>query len=344
MATIKEVAALAKVSVATVSRVINSSGYVKMDTEEKIREAMKQLRYEPSELARGLAGKSMRTIALILPDITNPFFPELARAVEDTCQENGFTVLLCNSDDREFKERSYIEVLKRRNIDGIIFATNTFGSQEAEQMMEHHIPYVVLDRAPNEASCSVVRSNNYQGAQLAVQHLLDVGCRVIAHIHGPQEIMTARERLNGYVDRVKDKSWFSPTLLVPGGFQIEGGMEAIDALLELHPHVDGIFIGNDLMAVGALKALQRRGIRVPEQIALCGFDGIKITEITEPELSTVVQPIYEMGKLTAQILIQNITGIPLLESHSNRQVYELDVTLRVRRSSQRGEGGQHASS
>lgn len=334
MANIREVAKLANVSVATVSRVLNKSGYVKRDTEQKIVEAMQQLHYEPSALARGLAGKSMTTIALVVPDITNPFFPELARAVEDVCQENGFTVLLCNTDDRGSKESAYIEVLKKRNIDGIIFATNSLNGRDVRSLEQRNIPFVVLDRAPAQASCSVVRSNNYRGAVLAVQHLLDIGCRKIAHIYGPQHIVTAKERLDGYMDTVRDHAWFTPNLMAPGHFQLAGGLTAANALLDLHRDIDGIFVGNDLMAVGALKALQRRGIRVPDDVALCGYDGIPITEMTEPELSTVMQPIYEMGKLSAQILIQRITGKRMMDTPPN-DIYELDVTLHIRKSTQR---------
>lgn len=333
MATIREVALLAKVSVATVSRVINESGYVKQETRAKIIEAMEQLHYAPSTLARGLAGKSMTTVALILPDITNPFFPELARAVEDTCQENGFTVIFANSDNQANKEKSYIEVLKNRNIDGIIFATNTLEKTDVLDLEKRKIPFVVLDRAPTKKSCSVVRSKNYQGAIMAVKHLLEVGCKKIAHIYGPQEILTAKERLKGYVDAVKTEPWYTQDLLIPGYFHMEGGIQAVELMLQRHGDVDGIFIGNDLMAVGALKALQRKGIRVPEQIAICGFDGIKLTEMTEPELSTVAQPIYELGRLSTQILIQKITGLPILKGLHSDKIYELDVTLRIRKSS-----------
>ena len=309
---------------------------MKQETREKILDAMKQLHYEPSALARGLAGKSMKTVALILPDITNPFFPELARAVEDTCQQNGFTAIYANSDNLANKEKYYIENLKSRNIDGIIFATNTFQSRDARYLEQNNIPFVVLDRAPVDHACTVVRSANADGAAMAVEHLLDIGCRKIAHIYGPQDIQTAKERMEGYVRIAREKPWYSSDLLAAGYFHMEGGMQAVESLLARHPDVDGIFAGNDLMAVGALKALQRRGIRVPEQIALCGFDGIKLTEMTEPELSTVSQPIYEMGKLSVQLLIAKMTGEPVPDTTAADQVYELGVTLRIRKSSQRG--------
>lgn len=331
MATIKQVAALAQVSVATVSRVINKSGYVKRDTELNILRAMEQLNYEPSAVARGLAGKSMATIALVLPDITNPFFPELARAVEDACQENGFTVLLCNSDDRADKERSYLDILMKRSIDGIIFAGHSLGGDDARDLEQRGVPVVVLDRSTAQANYSVVRSRNYEGAVRAVRHLLESGCRRIAHICGPADIPTARERLRGYEDAVRGLPWRAPSLIEPGHFRLEGGLAATEALLDRLPDIDGILAGNDVMAVGALKALRRRGLRVPDDVALCGFDGIALSDMTEPEITTVAQPIYEMGRLSACILIQRITGQRLVDI-SPHGVYELDVTLRIRRS------------
>lgn len=330
MATIRDVAKLAGVSVATVSRVLNKKGYVNIDTEQKVTNAIKQLQYEPNAVARGLAGMQTGTIALILPDISNPFFPEVARGVEDVAHSHGYTVILCNSDDQGSKERSYIEVLKKKYIDGIIFASSTLEDADITQMRSSDIPLVLLDRAPNKESCSVVRVKNYEGAQLAVQHLIDIGCKRIAHIYGPQDLITARERLSGYEDAVKQFDWFSPSLMVEGNFRIDGGQQAIETLIHRHPDVDGIFAGNDLMAVGAVKALNRLGKRIPDDIAVIGFDGIGLTEIVEPELTTIAQPIYEMGRLAATTLIQKISG----EMIDNR-IHELDVKLIERDSTKR---------
>lgn len=331
-ATIRDVARLAGVSVATVSRVLNKRGYVNHETEQKVRKAMKQLRFEPNQVARGLAGKQTKTIALILPDISNPFFPEIARAVEDVARLNGFTVILCNSDDLGSREKTYIEVLKKKYIDGIIFASNTLSAEEIEQMRADNIPLVILDRAPSAETCSVIRVKNLEGARMAVRHLLEVGCRKIAHIYGPQELHTAKSRLIGYEETVRSFPWYTPSLLVPGHFSIEGGMRATEMLFELHPNVDGIFAGNDLMAVGVLKALHKMGLRVPEQVAVCGFDGVTLTEITQPELTTIAQPIYQMGEMAAKILIDKINGLLVSD-----EIYELDVVLIKRGSTDRKE-------
>ncbi|KIL40525.1 ribose operon repressor [Gordoniibacillus kamchatkensis] len=330
MATIRDVAKLAGVSVATISRYLNKTGYVNIDTELKIKKAIETLNYEPSSVARGLAGKQTKTIALILPDISNPFFPELARAVEDVASTYGYTVIFCNSDDQGAKERTYIELLKKKYIDGIIFASNTLNKHDAEQINVNGIPIVCLDRAPDNHICSVVRSKNREGARLAVEHLLESGCRKIAHIYGPRDLITAQERMKGYEDAVKSLPWYSPSLMVPGNFRIDGGMQATETLLHGHPDIDGIFAGNDLMAIGTLKALHRMQIRVPDQVKVCGFDGIQMAEIMEPELTTVAQPIYEMGAIVSRLLIKKIEG-----SLDTNEIYELDVTLVPRKSTQK---------
>lgn len=331
MATIRDVAKLAGVSVSTVSRVLNQNGYVNKETEQKVVAAISKLNYEPNAVARGLASKKTGTIAIILPDISNPFFPELARAVEDVARTYGYTVFLCNSDDHSDKEKSYIDVLHKKYIDGIIFASNTLTGSDIERMHKQNTPFVVLDRTPDQESCSIVRSKNFHGAQLAVEHLLEVGCKKIAHIYGPQHFSTARERLMGYEDCVRDYNWFSPSLMIPGDFSMNGGKKAAEILLKRFPDVDGIFIGNDLMAVGALKVLNQKGIKVPDEMAICGFDGISLTEMIEPEITTVAQPIYEMGALATRILIKKI------ERHlEQNQCYEFDVKLIPRESTRRG--------
>ncbi|PTX59956.1 LacI family transcriptional regulator [Melghirimyces profundicolus] len=330
MTTIRDVAARAGVSVATVSRVLNGSGYVGKDTEIRVKKAIQELNYRPNTVARSLANRKTGTIAVILPDIMNPFFSELARAVEDTARDGGFTVIFCNSDDLGTREQHYIEVLRQKYIDGIIFASNSMGEDDIVYMNENRIPIVVLDRAPGKSGCTVIRSQNAAGAVMAVRHLMETGCRKIAHIAGPGELITAQERLRGYRKAVKGFTWFDESLIVPGHFSIRGGERAVSGLLERHPDVDGIFAGNDLMAIGALKALQRMGRKIPRDISLCGFDGVEMSEWTEPELTTIAQPIYEMGRKAATHLIARIRGKAVKED-----ILELDVRLVERNSTRR---------
>src|SRR5690606_12493338 len=168
-------------------------------------------------------------------------------------------------DDLGSREKSYIEVLRQKYIDGIIIASNTLGEADVAYINDNDIPLVVLDRGPGVGDCAVFRAKNADGAKMAVRHLLDAGCRKVAHIAGPEELVTARERLKGYREVAGAFPWFDESLIVPGRFSVEGGKEAVRRLLERHPDVDGIFAGNDLMAIGALKALQRMGIKRSEE-------------------------------------------------------------------------------
>ncbi|MEH7438075.1 LacI family DNA-binding transcriptional regulator [Neobacillus drentensis] len=327
MSTIRDVAKIAGVSVATVSRVLNKNGYVNKDTEITVLRAMKELNFEPNPVARGLAGKKMMTISLILPDISNPFFPELARAVEDVAQKNQFNVFLCNSDNLENKEKSYIEVMQKKGIDGLIIVSNTVEEETIKALHDAKIPVVLLDRPLTNNNCTMVKAQNIEGAHAAVKHLLEIGCKKIAHISGPMNLNTAYERLVGYKEIVSQFEWFNDSLIEEGGFDIKGGREAMKRLLLTNPDIDGIFAGNDLMTLGALKELLHMGKNVPGQVAICGFDGIQLTEYTEPEITTIAQPIYEMGALATDVLIRQIKG----ELNENK-TFELPVQLIIRNS------------
>lgn len=332
MVSIRDVANLAGVSIATVSRVMNKREYVSKNTEKKIIRAIEELNYVPNPLARGLVGKKMSSIAMIVPDIMNPFYPELVRAVEDTCHKQGYTVILCNTDDKKYKEKSYLKVLKGRGIDGFIVASSMLDKENIATLEKENTPCVFLERLPCDKPRSLIQVDNFNGSILAVQHLLDVGCNRIAHIYGPQEVPTYQERMNGYEEVVKSLPWYTSSYMIAGDSQMEGGFKAVEKILDRHPDIDGIFAGNDLMAIGALKALQRRSIRVPEDVAICGFDGIAVTIMTEPELTTVAQPIYEMGELAASTLIGKING----DITDDNKLYKLEVELIPRRSSMKG--------
>lgn len=326
MATIRDVSKLANVSVATVSRVINQSGYVNAATEKEVRQAMEALNYVPSDMARSLAGKKSGTIALIVPDILNPFFPQLARAVEDAAHRHGYTVILCNSDQDSEKERNYFGMLKNKRIDGIILASYTVHPQQLLELQRQSIPVVVIDNRFPAHPILALQSKNREGAIMAVRHLMERGCATIAHISGPLEVPSSRERLLGYEQIMREHGMFVPSLIADGDFHVDGGHRAMQRLLELHPGIDGVFAGNDLMAVGALKALYSAGKAVPRQVKLIGFDGISLATVV-PELSTIAQPISEIGELATHELMRLIRNEPV-----ECTTHELDVRLLIRQS------------
>jgi LacI family transcriptional regulator len=316
MSTMKEVAAAANVSVATVSRVLNNNGYVNEETRKKVLLAISNLDYVPNEVARSLFKKQSKTIALIVPDIKNPFFPEIARAIEDVMSSQEYTLILCNSDEKVEKEIMYLDVMKQKYVDGIIIVTSTLTPKHIEK---RDIPIVALDR-PISVDIPSVTVNNFEGAIQAVQHLKKIGCKKIAHIRGPRAVSNADERYEGYIEQVADEPWFCPDLVVNGNYNVLETTEATKELLTKFPDIDGIFAGNDYMAVGVLKAAEQLGIQIPEDLSLIGFDGIQLGQLTSPEITTMAQPIYELGATAAELLLEMIEGKPIPKLHQQFQV------------------------
>ncbi|MFX3622930.1 MAG: LacI family DNA-binding transcriptional regulator [Ectobacillus sp.] len=300
MSTIKDVAKLAGVSVATVSRVLNKNGYVHEDTLKKVERAIELLNYKPSTVARSLYNKSSRLIGLVVPNILNPFFPEIARAVEDVAYKEGYTVVLCNSDEGLEKEKQYIDVLLRNNVDGFIVATNP---QNSANYMGLDVPVIAIDRVFND-HIPTVYADNYKGSKMAAELLLQKGCSHLAHIRGPRNISTANERYEGFLQAVT-KTQIS-YVVAESPFELVASEQVAARLLEEHPEIDGIVAGNDLIAVSAVKAALQKGIRIPDELQVIGFDGISFTEMMFPSITTVAQPIYEMGEKATKLLIQHI--------------------------------------
>jgi len=304
LTTIRDVAKDANVSVATVSRVMNDNGYVNPDTREKVKETIARLNYQPNSVARSLYKKESKTIGIMVPDIMNPYFPELVRGVEDYLIEKGFTTILCNTDEDPDKERLYLDVMKQRYVDGAIVVSNTLKRDLIDQ---YDMPVVALDRSIHE-NVPTFMVNNTVGAEQATQHLIDIGCKRIAHVRGPEHVENATARYEGYYNIMQQTGWFNERYVVQGNFDQKQSAKAVKQLLQEQPEVDGIFAGNDIMALGALKGAESLGIKVPQELAIIGFDGIDLSSMTIPELSTMSQPIYEMSTQAADALMSLISG------------------------------------
>lgn len=302
MTTIKEVAKFVGVSTATVSRVINHADNVKPDTKKRVEDAIHQLNYQPNDVARTLYKGRSKIIALFVPDIMNPYYPELARAVEDVTNHHGNTFVLCNTDDTRVKEQTYRDALKQKNVDGIIIVSNTITEKEANSIT---IPTVLLDRKI-AANMSSVTVNNRKGAKDAITFLKSIGCKRIAHVAGPSHDKNAISRRKGYLDIVMNEKWFRSDYIISGQYKFDTGVSVTRKLLTMYPEIDGLFVGNDLMGVGALKAAQELGIQIPDELSVIGFDGIMLGKTTIPSLTTMAQPIYEMGVCAANMLLNQI--------------------------------------
>jgi LacI family transcriptional regulator len=325
LANIRDVAKKAGVSVSTVSRYINKNSYVKESTASRIQEVITELNYKPDAIAVGLSSKRIQVLGLIVPDITNPFFSLLAKSVGEAAKKLGYTVILCNSDGRLENELEHIEMLESKYVAGIILASNTFNEHS---LIDSKTPIILVDRL-TDGNFSVVTSNNRKGGRLATKHLVEIGCKKIAHLSGPLHIYTAQQRLRGYLDIVENFDWFSNDLIKETNYQVEDAYQTTLDLLR-NEEIDGIFAGNDLIAIGCLKAIHSQGLQVPKDIAVIGFDGIPVTELVIPELSTISQNVYDMGMEAVGIIYNTI-------EKDDREIRfkELDVTLIKRSSTKR---------
>lgn len=310
MTTIKDVAKHAGVSVATVSRYLNKKGYISEEAKKKIETSIKQLDYRPNQIARSLSTKRMQTIGLIVPDITNPFFPELARAIEDTALKEGYTVVLCNSDEQALKEQQYIETLKQKYVGGFIIATNQLGRDYYTGL---NVPLVLLDRI-SDGNIPSVSSQNKNGAILGTEHLLSCGVSEIACISGPQHVVPAYERTQGFLAAIEGMDIKKHVVESPFHFK-EAESIAFD-LLSTNPGIDGIFAGSDVIAIGVQRAVHRLGLSVPDDIQIVGYDGISLSEMVTPSLTTVAQNIYQLGETAVNMLLNIIDGKDLDKKHA----------------------------
>ncbi|MED0666883.1 LacI family DNA-binding transcriptional regulator [Bacillus badius] len=316
MVTIRDVAAEAGVSVATVSRVLNNKGYVHEDTLRKVQQAIEKLNYSPNEVARSLFKRQSKLVGLLLPDITNPFFPELARGVEDELQKQGFRLLFGNSDENPEKEQAYIETFLQNQVVGIISATQTSGMFNQEQPA---VPTVFLDRT-HEGRYTVY-ADGREGGKIAARELVRRGSRNITVLKGPGHISPVQDRFLGAVE-VLAASSVDFQVIQMASLTYEEAEERAKELFRQYPATDGILASNDMTAAAVLHEALRIGKAIPEEVQIIGFDDIPMSRLLFPSLSTIKQPVYEMGKQAAQLLLKLIKKEEVAE-----QVIQLPVSF-----------------
>lgn len=329
--TIKEVAKQAKVSITTVSRVINNvEGCTNEETRNRILKVIEELDYKPNALARSLVTKKTKTIGLILPDISNPFFPGIAKGVEDRASKYDYNVILCNSYDSLKKEDYYINVLREKYVDGIILSSSKLNKDD-ENNYSKDIPMVFIDRRPDVNITNGVFINNFSGAYTAVKHLIDLGHRNIGCLIGPQNINTSIERLDGYKKALEDSSIsINEDFIKFEEYSIEGGYSAAREILK-DKKITAIFANNDLMAIGVYRAAKEMGYKIPGDISVVGFDDIDTAKVVEPPLTTVKQPTKVLGESAVEMLMEAING------KIEEKIIYLDTELIIRESTSKAQ-------
>ncbi len=307
MATIKDVAAEAGVSIATVSKILNNSSYSSEKTRAKVMAAIKKLGYQPNHIARSMVQGKTKMIALVVPDIRNDFFTQVARGVEDIANKYDYRVILCNTDEDPEKQQNYLEMLRGRIVDGLIIAPAADDDRQLKKIDPRRLPFVFIDRVCSTIQADAVVVDNRDGSYRAVGHLIRNGYRRIGIIAGKRDIFTGRERLRGYREALADNGIaVDEDLITDGRFTIEGGYLAMKVLLALAERPVAVFVSNYSMTIGALKALTESGLKIPQEMAVVGFDDSDWAEFFVPPLTVVRQPTYTMGTLAGEILFQRL--------------------------------------
>ncbi len=308
-ASLVDVARRAKVNISTVSRTINQTGKIGQDTQERVQKAMRELGYKPNRVARRLRARESSSflLGLIIPNIQNIFFADLARGVEDVAYRSNYAVLLCNYDEDEARERFYLEVMQLESVDGIILPPIHEEDPAVLQVVRNGTPVVCVDRSLARGGLDKVEVDNHLGALRAVEHMISQGHRRIGLIGGPADSSTGKERTRGYRDaHLQAGLSLKSELMRFGDFKQESGRVLAHELLGLADPPSALFVSNGLMTAGALEAIAARGLRIPKQVGIVGFDELPLAEVFNPPLTVVRQPAYEVGKSAAELLLKRI--------------------------------------
>ncbi len=311
MVTVRDVARRAGVSTSTVSHVLNRTRFVSDDLRDRVLAAMHELEYHPNAAARMLSLKRSHALGLIVSDIRNPFFASITRGVEDVAQEHGYTVVLCNSDEDLVKETACLKTLQSGQVDGVLLASAGVADEHVTRLVQAGYPVVLVDRDLPELGAPAVLLDNEGAAYSAVRHLIERGHQRIGMLSGRASISTTTERVAGYQHALSEAGLeLDARLVISGESTSEGGVAATHALLDLEPPPTAIFSGNNLMSIGALSAIASRGLTVPDDVAMVGFDDFPFpwSDAFRPHLTTVAQPTYELGRCAAEILVQMLEG------------------------------------
>jgi len=329
MATMKQVAKSAMVSVATVSRVINDTGYVSPELSSRVRSAMVSLNYQPSALARGLRKQQTQNIGILIPQVDHPFFSRLAFAIEKTLFSHSYHCFLCSAEEDSSKENAYIEMLLRQRVDGVILAPTGQSEEGLEHLLRKKVPLVLVDRNLSIGNVNRVLSNNYQGAVEVTRYLLALGHRKFCVIGTPAYSEAMTQRLSGVRDALHNFGIDNPIkpIITSGLQQFEMGLVNARKMLQASPRPTAIIALTDVIAFGVLHAAAELGLSVPEELSVTGFDDIPLASYSIPSLTTVAQPIYRMGETAAQALLEQIQ-----DSQASPATTVLDTTLITRKS------------
>jgi LacI family transcriptional regulator len=319
----KDVAERAGVSPATVSRVLNGAVSVRPEYRERVLRVIEEIGYRPNRLASNLRRQKAEMIGVLVSDIENPHFTQMVRAVEDASYGMGYRVLLCNTDETGEKQRSYLEMLAAERVLGVIISPSEPGGEEIAELLDLGIPVVAFDRPVKDPRADAVIVDNAGGTRMATEYLIRAGHERIGFVGGPVRVETGAARLAGYEAAMREAGLRSRS--VDGAFRIERARVAVEEMLRQEPAITALIVANNLMTIGALRALRSLGVRVPEEVALVAIDDPFWAELVDPPLTTLAQPVREMAGSAVRLLMERIGG---RRAEPGRLVF--DFRLRVR--------------
>lgn len=328
---VRDIAEEARVSIATVSRVLNGVVTVDRDLASQVLLAARRLGYRPNGVARSLRLQRTHTLGAVIPTITNPYFADAVRAMQDAATSRGYTLLVANSDRDPEKEDHALATLLDRRVDGVVLvsaAIQPLTSSALRALLDSGTPVVAMDRALPNLELDRVVVDTRGGARRAVEHLIAGGRRRIAFIAGPPSISTAVDKLLGYMEALQAAGLpCDEALILPGDYTLESGEAMAARLLDLHPLPDAVLVGNNLMTLGALRTFLRRDVSIPQSLAVIGYDDVLWTDVVRPALTVVAQPSYALGQEAIRLLLNRIAA-----PNSAPEVRTLSTTLIIRES------------
>ncbi|EJK2105508.1 substrate-binding domain-containing protein [Vibrio cholerae] len=329
MATMKDIARLAGVSTSTVSHVINKSRFVSDEIVERVNNAAQQLNYAPSALARSLKMNRTKTIGMLVTTSTNPFFGEVVKGVERSCYHQGYNLILCNTEGDNQRMKASINTLLQKRVDGLLLMCSTLEGERLDVFDRYpDIPIVVMDWGPILFASDKIQDNSLQGGYMAAKHLIECGHKEIGCITGPLIRHQAQMRYEGYKRALAEAGIaINPDWIVESDFECEGGYQAFEKLYQRGKLPSALFVSNDMMAMGVIQAASQRGLRVPDDLSLIGYDDVHIAKFMTPALTTIHQPKYRLGKAAVDTLLYRLEN-----PDTTAQVVQLEPTLVVRNS------------
>ncbi|EOW9419067.1 substrate-binding domain-containing protein [Vibrio cholerae] len=329
MATMKDIARLAGVSTSTVSHVINKSRFVSDEIAERVNNAAQQLNYAPSALARSLKMNRTKTIGMLVTTSTNPFFGEVVKGVERSCYHQGYNLILCNTEGDNQRMKASINTLLQKRVDGLLLMCSTLEGERLDVFDRYpDIPIVVMDWGPILFASDKIQDNSLQGGYIAAKHLIESGHKEIGCITGPLIRHQAQMRYEGYKRALAEAGIaINPDWIVESDFECEGGYQAFEKLYQRGKLPSALFVSNDMMAMGVIQAASQRGLRVPDDLSLIGYDDVHIAKFMTPALTTIHQPKYRLGKAAVDTLLYRLEN-----PDTTAQVVQLEPTLVVRNS------------